>query len=61
MVVVVLSHQLMVKFDTSNVTDMMNIFYNCNSLEKIYAKTEADANRFRNSYGFPSQAEVIVV
>lgn len=47
-------------FDTSQVTSMTYMFRACSSLKTVYARTEADANKFRNSFGFPSGATVIV-
>ena len=40
-------------FDTSNVTNMTNMFYGC-SATTGYARTQADADRFNNSSGKPS-------
>ena len=47
-------------FDTSSVTNMDRMFSNCSKLKTIYARTEADATKFRNSVSFPTGATVIV-
>lgn len=47
-------------FDMSNVTNNDGMFYGCTNLQTIYARTEADAEKFRTSTNFPANATVIV-
>ena len=46
-------------FDTSNVTNMNNMFNGC-SATIGYARTQADADRFNNSSGKPSALVFVV-
>ena len=46
-------------FDTSNVTDMGNMFYKCETTVG-YARTQADADKFNSSDGKPSGLTFVV-
>ena len=47
-------------FDTSNVTGMIGMFANCSSLTIAYGKTQADCDRFNNSYRKPGNVNFVV-
>ena len=47
-------------FDTSKVTDMREMFYNCNNLKTIYASDNFNTNAVTSSYSMFGEATNLV-